>query len=65
MAKQIIVSNNPPKFGERFVGVTKNFEDMPDGTFISTSKVVGIDIMTGWVKTESGSTYYYEKDDSL
>lgn len=61
--KPTIVSNCYPKLEQRFIGVTKNFDDMPDGTFINTSPVVEMDILEKWVRTESGSTYYYEKAD--
>lgn len=63
MAKQFIVSNKPPRIGEQFSGLTRNFEGVADGCHVRTSKVVGIDIMTGWVKTDSGSTYYFERYD--
>ncbi len=61
MAKQTIVAKNPPKIGEQFAGLTRNFEGVADGCFVNTSKVVGMDIITGWVKTKSGSTYYFER----
>lgn len=64
MAKQFIVSKTPPKIGEQFSGLTRNFEGAADGLFVNTSKVVGVDILTGWVKTASGSTYYFERYDS-
>ena len=61
MAKKYIISDTPPKFDEPFSSLTKGVIGVPDGTPITTSPVVGICIITGWVKTKNGSTYYFQR----
>ncbi|AHI61243.1 hypothetical protein SHOU24_46 [Vibrio phage SHOU24] len=63
MEKKTIVSATCPRLGERFNGLTKGFKGYKDGHHISTNIVIEMDILERWVKTKTGSKYYYERWD--